>query len=215
MNRRQFALRSTAAASLALGLNAQTSAQGATPVEGKDYVRLAAALPMPADGKIEVVEFFMYSCPHCNAFEPTLDAWSKALPSGVALKRVPVFFGNAMQEMHRKIFYGLEAIGQLEAMHRKVFAAIHVQHQYLDQMGDIKKFLSANGVDANKFEDAVKSFSVVGKLRQAQQLMDAYHIDGVPTLGVQGRYMTSGSTAGSNERALQVVEYLVAKIKKG
>jgi thiol:disulfide interchange protein DsbA len=215
MNRRQFALRSGAAASLALGLNAQTLAQGATPVEGKDYVRLAAALPMPADGKIEVVEFFMYSCPHCNAFEPTLDAWSKALPPGVVLKRVPVFFGNAMQEMHRKIFYGLEAIGKLEEMHRKVFAAVHVQHQYLDQMADIKKFLSANGVDANKFEDAVKSFSVVGKLRQAQQLMEAYHIDGVPTLGVQGRYMTSGSTAGSNERALQVVEYLVAKIKKG
>jgi thiol:disulfide interchange protein DsbA len=215
MNRRQFALRSTAAASLALGMNARTLAQGATPVEGKDYVRLAAALPMPADGKVEVVEFFMYSCPHCNAFEPTLDAWSKALPPGVVLKRVPVFFGNAMQEMHRKIFYGLEAIGKLEEMHRKVFAAVHIQHQYLDQMADIKKFLSANGVDANKFEDAVKSFSVVGKLRQAQQLMEAYHIDGVPTLGVQGRYMTSGSTAGSNERALQVVEYLVAKIKKG
>jgi thiol:disulfide interchange protein DsbA len=214
MNRRQFALR-TGAAPFALAMGSAAFAQAAAPVEGRDYTRLATALPMPANGKIEVVEFFMYSCPHCNAFEPALDAWSKKLPPDVVLQRVPVFFGRADQEMHRKIFYGLEAIGKLEEMHRKVFAAIHVQHQYLDQIGDVKKFMTANGVDADKFEAAAKSFSVIGKLRQAQQLMDAHHIDGVPTLGVHGRYLTSGSMTGSNERALQVVEYLVAKIRKG
>src|SRR5215510_3117914 len=117
MNRRRFAIRlAAAAATPALPLVAR--AQGA-PVEGRDYARLAQPLAMPATGKVEVVEFFGYWCPHCNSFEPTLDAWARKLPADVAFRRVPVAF-SAPQEPYAKIFFALEAMGLLEQMHRKV-----------------------------------------------------------------------------------------------
>ena len=74
-----------------------------------------------------MVEFFWYGCPHCNAFEPTLDAWAKKLPADVAFRRMPVAF-SAPHERTRSLYYALEAMGLVEALHRKVFAAIHAEH---------------------------------------------------------------------------------------
>ena len=212
MDRRRFALRLTVAAAAA-GLPLATRAQGA-PVEGRDYARLATPLPMPATGKVEVVEFFGYWCPHCNSFEPTLDAWVRKLPADVAFHRVPVAF-SAPQEPYAKIFFTLEAMGLLEQMHRKVFAAIHVQHQHLDKESEILAFMTANGVDAAKFNETYKSFTVASKFKQARQLADAYRIDGVPTLGIQGRFFTSPSLAGGAEQALRVTDQLIQRARQG
>ncbi|MFO1222547.1 MAG: thiol:disulfide interchange protein DsbA/DsbL [Burkholderiaceae bacterium] len=212
MNRRRFAIR-LAAVATASGLAARAFAQGA-PVEGRDYVRLAQPLAMPATGKIEVVEFFGYWCPHCNSFEPTLDAWQRKLPADVEFRRVPVAF-SAAQEPYARIFYTLEAMGLIEQMHRKVFTAIHVQHQRLQNEKEILAFMSANGVDASKFAEIYKSFTVATKLKQGRQLADAYKIDGVPTLGIQGRYFTSPSLAGGPEQALRVTDMLIQRVKQG
>jgi thiol:disulfide interchange protein DsbA len=188
-------------------------AQG-NPVEGTHYTKLAQRAPVAAPaGKIEVVEFFSYGCPHCFSFEPTLEGWAKQLPADVVLRRVPVGF-NAAYETYQKIYYALEAMGQLNAMHRKVFDAIHVQRQRLDKEADIVAFMQANGVDGAKFAEHFKSFSVQTKQRQAKQLTESYRIEGVPTLGVQGLYVTSGSLAGSNERALAVADKLVQGVRK-
>jgi protein dithiol oxidoreductase (disulfide-forming) len=212
MNRRDFSLQLAAAGMGGLWAGAAL-AQGA-PVEGTHYTKLAQPAPVTAPaGKIEVIEFFSYGCPHCYALEPTLEAWVKRLPGDVVFKRVPVGF-NALYENYQKIFYALEAMGQVEHMHAKVFNAIHQQRQRLDKEADIAAFMTANGVDGAKFLEQYKSFTVQSKARQAQQLSQSYKIDGVPAMGVQGRYVTSGSQAGSNERALAVTDTLVQSLRK-
>jgi thiol:disulfide interchange protein DsbA len=212
MNRRDFTTLGLGAAFAGLVVAPAARAQGA-PVEGRDYVKLSQRQPVQDPKRLEVIEFFWYGCPHCFAFEPQLDAWSKKVPDYVAFRRVPVGF-TALHETHARLFYTLEALQQVEAMHRKVFNAIHQQHRRLDKEADIVAFATENGLDATKFTEAFKSFGVATKVRQAKALTDAYKIDGVPSLGVQGRYFTSGSLAGSNERALAATEYLINLSRK-
>lgn len=210
ITRRNFSL---AASVAALGTGAVARAQGAAVVEGRDFVRLNTPVAVPAGGKIDVIEFFWYGCPHCHAFEPALDAWAKRLAPDVAFRRVPVVF-TALHETHARIFYALEALGRVEALHRRVFAAMHVQRQRLDKEADIVAFMAANGVDGAAFAEAFKSFGVATKVRQGKQLSDGYKIDGVPALGIHGRWFTAGSLVGSNERALAVADALIQRVRK-
>ena len=217
MKRREFSIHLVGSglglAALAGGAS-PASAQG-SPVEGKDYVRLSQPARVSAPtGKIDMIEFFWYGCPHCNAFEPMLDAWSRKLPADVAFRRVPVGF-TALHMTHAKVFYALDAMGKVEAMHRKVFAAIHVQGLRMDKEPELVTFMNANGVDGAKFAELFKSFSVQTKAQQGKQLSEDYKIDGVPALGIHGRYYTEGSLAGTNERALAVSEYLIQRSRTG
>ncbi len=209
MNRREFGLNASVLALAGLAL--PVWAQGG-PVEGKDFIRVAQPVPVTGD-KIEVVEFFGYWCPHCHAFEPALDAWVKKLPASVNFKRMPVAF-NAAQEQAQRLYFGIEALGLVDTLHRKVFAAMHVERKRLDKDADIADFAKANGVDPAKLQDAMKSFSVATKMRQSRQLSEAYRIEGVPTLGIQGRFMTSPSIAGTQERALTTADMLIAQARK-
>lgn len=214
MQRRHFSS-SLAAAAVALPAWRPTLAQPTAPVEGRHFLRVNPAAPVTAaPGKVEVVEFFWYGCPHCNTLEPALEAWVKRLATDVAFRRVPVAF-SAVHESHQRLFYALEAMGQLEAMHRRVFAAIHQQMQRLEREPDQLAFLKAQGVDTTRFSEFARSFSVQTKMRQARQLADAYKIDGVPTIGVHGRFLTSGSLAGTNEAALAVTDFLIGRVRAG
>ena len=218
ITRREF---TGAAAATALGLAGLAGlgragvalAQAAAAVEGRDFVRLNAPVAVPAGGKIDVIEFFSYGCPHCYSFEPALEQWVKRLPADVAFRRVPATF-NPTFEGYAKLYYALEAAGQVEALHKRVFAAIHVQRQRLDKEADIAAFVSANGGDGAKVTEAMKSFGVATKLRQAKQAFEAYKIDGVPTLGIHGRWFTSGSLTGSNDKALAVADQLIERARK-
>lgn len=187
-------------------------AQG-VPVEGKQYVRLGQPLAGTA-GKVEVIEFFWYGCPHCYSFEPALDAWVKKLPADVAFRRVPVAFREEPFGPHQRIYFALEALGKIEAMHRKVFFAIHSERQRLDKPADIAAFMAKNGIDSAKFLDAYNSFGVQAKQRQARQLTEAYKVGEVPTLGIAGRYYTTGGLAGTPERSLAVADYLIVQSRK-
>ncbi len=212
MKRREFSMQVAGAGLGLAGLGAAGAAraQGA-PVEGTHYVKLSqpapVTLPTP-DKKLEVVEFFWYECPHCNAFEPQLEAWVKRLPADVVFRQVPVGF-TARHQLSQKLFYALEDMGQLPALHKKIFAAIHVQNKRLNTEADMTAFVVANGVDGAKFTETFRSFGVNTKANRARQLSDAYKIDGVPALGINGRYFTSGALAGSHERALAVTDYLI------
>ncbi|MBC7991978.1 MAG: thiol:disulfide interchange protein DsbA/DsbL [Rhizobacter sp.] len=215
MNRRDFSAQlvglGLGTAALSAGLPAL--AQGA-PVEGKQYVRLGTLAPVNAPaGKIEVVEFFWYGCPHCSAFEPTLDAWSKNLPADIAFRRVPVAFREAYAPQ-QQAFYALEALGKVETLHRRVFYAIHNDRQRLEKPEDIAAFMEKNGIPRAEFMDVFNSFSVQTKAKQATRLADAYKIDGVPAMGIHGRFFTSGTLAGSPEKALQVTEHLIKTLRK-
>ena len=134
------------------------------------------------------------------AFEPMLEAWVKKLPPDVAFRRVPVAFRDEPFTAHQKIYYALEALGQVDAMQMKVFNAIHRDHNRMDKPAEIAAFMQKNGIDSAKFLYLYNSFAVQTKTRQARSLAEAYKIDGVPALGINGRYYTSGSLAGSLER---------------
>ena len=215
MKRRQFSLQlAGTAAGLATASVTPWAHAANEPVEGRDYVKLAQPLPV-APGKIHVVEFFWYGCPHCNAFEPALDAWVKKLPADVEFERVPVAFRAEPYVAHQRIYYALEAMGLVDTMHRKVFHAIHVERKRLDDLDEITEFMAKNGVDAAKFKAHYNSFSMQSMLLQARKLASGYKIDGVPTIGIQGRYLTSGSLAGTNEAALRVADALIERSRKG
>ena len=209
MKRREWALCATA---LALnGLSLPLLAQGG-PVEGRDFQRLAEPIAMP-EGKIEVVEFFGYWCPHCNTFEPTLDAWAKRLPPNVVFRRMPIAF-NPAQEPAQRLYFALEALGLVDTLHRKVFSWLHVERKRLNNDADVQAWAATTSADAAKILDAMKSFSVATKTRQARQLSEAYRIEGVPTLGIHGRWLTSPSIAGTPERALATADALIAQLRK-
>ena len=210
LHRREF---SQAALALIAGFGPAAQAQAQKPVAGTDYTVLEtpANVEAPA-GKVEVVEFFWYSCPHCNAFEPTLSDWVKKLPKDVAFRRVPIAF-NASFVPQQRLYYTLEAMGLLEKLHVKVFAAIHVDKLKLATGEAIVEWVGKNGVDPAKFQAEYNSFGVDAKTKRASLLQNAYKVEGVPALGVAGRYYTDGSLAKSMERALQVVDALVADLR--
>ena len=211
MKRRDFPAALACTAALA---PAAARAQGG-PVEGRNYVRLTQPVPVGAAAdKIEVIDFFWYGCPHCAAFEPELDAWARHLPEHVAFSRVPVAFRAEPFTTHQRIFYALDTLGLLDAMHRKVFYAVHVERLALDKPADIAAYMTKHGVDATKFLEAFNSFTTQSKIKRANALVDGYKIDGVPAIGVHGRYYTSGAMAGGNDRSLVVADFLVQKLRK-
>ncbi len=223
MKRRHFNLTTLATGVSALAPSAWAQTPAAKPVagpplklsEGKDYNRLEH--PQASDagaGKIELIEFFWYSCPHCNAFEPTFANWVKNAPKDVVVRRIPVAFNDSFAPQQR-LFFTLEALNLLDTLHVKVFQAVHVDKQPLNTDASIQAWAEKQGVDKTKFAETYKSFGMASKLRRAVQLQNDFKVEGVPSLGIAGRFYTDGSMAGSMERALQVTEALLAQVRQG
>ncbi|AOV03719.1 MULTISPECIES: thiol:disulfide interchange protein DsbA/DsbL [Delftia] len=216
MNRRDFSLAASAAAASALTLGTSAAqAQAAAPKEGKDYIKLAKPAPTSAGaGKVEVVEFFWYSCPHCNAFEPTFAAWKNQAPADVVVHRVPVAF-NASFVPQQKLYYAFEGMNLLDTMHARAFHAIHVERNRLAKDDEIFAWVGKQGVDVAKFKEVYNSFTVSNQVRKATQLQQDYDVEGVPAMGVAGRYYTDGTKAGNMTNVLRVVDQLIATSRKG
>lgn len=215
MNRREFSA-GLAAAGLGLGLGLPTlvRAQGA-PVDGQDYVRLVPPVPVaPPAGKVDVMEFFSYACPHCNDFEPVLERWTHTLGADVHFHRIPVpFLWNAQN--FQALYFTLEAMNLVDKMQQKVFDAVHKEHQRLLEVDDILALMTRNGVDAAKFKSVFNSFTVRTKVQQADRIVETSHINEVPTLVVAGRFSTTVARAHGPEQALRVVDALVKQAKSG
>ncbi|RZU01226.1 thiol:disulfide interchange protein DsbA/DsbL [Rivibacter subsaxonicus] len=209
MNRREFSTLG-AATIAALGTNLAV----AQPVAGTNFLKLSQPQPTLDANKIEVLEFFSYSCPHCFAFEPAIDTWSRKLPADVLFRRMPVAFREVPFVLHQKLYFAIETLGLVDTLHRKVFAAIHVERNPLDTPEKVLDFVAKNGVDRAKFADVMNSFGVATKARQASTLTAGYKVDGTPAMGINGRFYTSGTLAGGNEASLAVTDYLVAQIRK-
>jgi thiol:disulfide interchange protein DsbA len=216
MQRRRFVSQTGSLAfSAALLSPAMSQAQANAPRAGTDFNVLNRPAPVEAPaGKIELLEFFWYNCPHCNAFEPVLNEWVKKLPADVVFKRVPVAFRDDFVPQQR-LFYTLEALNLIDSLHTRVFAAIHVEKQNLSQAPAIIDWAVKQGVDRDKFVEQFNSFSSSTKATRARQLQTAYQVEGVPALGVAGRYYTDGALARSMGRVLQVVEHLTDQIRRG
>ncbi|MEY4362731.1 MAG: hypothetical protein RLZZ24_83 [Pseudomonadota bacterium] len=216
MQRRNFSKLALALSGASwLSAQAQTPAPVKKPQEGIEYIALDKRVPTEAgEGKIEVIEFFWYSCPHCNAFEPRFAQWLKAAPKDVVIRRVPVRFRDTFEPQQRA-YYVFEALGLVESMHSKLFHAIHVDRQPLESAQALAAWADKNGLPAQKFNETYNSFGVVTKARRATQLQESFKVQGVPSFGIAGRFYTDGSLTGSMEHAVQVVEYLVAEVRRG
>lgn len=156
---------------------------------GRDYVAIVPAQTTDNPMKIEVVEFFSYGCPHCSDFHPTVSKWAAKLPADVAFRRVPVSFGRAQWASLSKLFYALEATGDLARLDGAVFHALHEKGLKLYDDKSIAEWVSAQGVDAKKFYDAYNAFGVVSKVKRGDQLAQGSKIQGVPALVIDGKYL--------------------------
>ncbi|KVM61248.1 thiol:disulfide interchange protein [Burkholderia ubonensis] len=205
-------LLSTLLLSLSLAAGFAQAAPSA-PVAGKDYEVMKAPQPVSASaGKVEVIEFFWYGCPHCYEFEPTVEAWVKKQGDKVDFKRIPVAFRDDFVP-HSKLFYAVSALGISEKVTPAIFNAIHKQKNYLLTPQAQADFLASQGVDKKKFMDAYNSFSVQGQVKQSAELLKSYNIDGVPTIVVQGKYKTGPAYTNSLEGTAQVLDYLVKQVQ--
>ena len=207
MNRRDFAIGLGAAPFIT-----RRAWAAADPVEGKDYTRLQQSMPVAVPGKIEVVEFFGYWCPHCAHMEPKLEAWVKKLPSNVNFRRSPVAW-RPTEAPFQKLYFALELMGAGSDVHQKVFQAVHEKHMHLETDAGLADFATVNGIDKTKLADAMNSFTVATKVGAANQASKAYRIEGVPTFAVNGEFETSPEQAGGEDQALHVVEVLIQKSK--
>ena len=186
-------------------------AQAALFKSGKDFLTLERPLATESGtGKIELIEFFWYSCPHCNLFEPSFAQWVKNAPKDVVVRRIPVAFRDDFAPQQR-LFFTIEALNLMETLHPKVFAAIHVEKLVLNTDASVLAWAEKQGVDKAKFNEVYKSFGVASKLKRAVQLQNDFKVEGVPSLGVAGRYYIDGTLAGSMDRALKVAESLIAQ----
>ncbi len=185
---------------------------GTAMAQSPGYAPLSPPQPTEAGGKIEVIEFFWYGCPHCYHLEPSVNAWLKTIPPDVVFKRVPAYPSESWGELAR-MFYTIEAMGLLPQLHEKIFDAIHKDGVNLANAKLREKWLANNGVDPAKYEQMSKSFTVSTNLQRARQMTMNYKVDSVPRVVVNGKYYTSGELAGSPERIFAVVDQLVAKIR--
>lgn len=204
---------------LLLALSLSPLACGAQPTasytEGKEY-KLVREVVAPADPKkVTVEEFFWYGCPHCFHADPVIDAWKAKKSADADFQRMPNTLGSAVGELHQRAFYIAESLGVGEKIHRPFFAAIHEKRQQLATVESVRAlFEKEAGVKPADFDRATSSFMVDSRMRRAQKLAMSYGITSVPTLVVGGKYATSATQAGSPEKAMQVVDFLVEKIKK-
>ncbi|MCP4788723.1 MAG: thiol:disulfide interchange protein DsbA/DsbL [Gammaproteobacteria bacterium] len=176
---------------------------------GVNYAVLAQPIKSNT-GVIVVNEFFGYSCPHCNAFEPSLHHWAEQQQSDLAFVPVPVVFGRSW-EPYAKAYYMARQLGILDQTHSAMYNAVHIQKRRISTRAALQNFFAEQGVNEADFDKAYNSFDLKNKLRQGNRLAARAKITGVPTMLVNGKYVVNSTMAGGNEEMLQVVDFLVAK----
>lgn len=177
-------------------------------VQGKDYRLLNPARPSSVPGKIEVIEFFSFGCPHCAEFYPTLTQWQRSLPSDVTLVKVPVSFGRSQWGQLVRAYYTFEADGQLERVEPAIYLAIHGQRQPLYSEERLASWVASQGLNAAKFRETFNSFDVSRKSQRAEQMSREYQVDSVPLLIVNGKYAITGE---SHEDNIRIASELIEK----
>ncbi|HEX5056714.1 MAG TPA: thiol:disulfide interchange protein DsbA/DsbL [Gammaproteobacteria bacterium] len=181
--------------------------------EGVHYTKIEGERQAP--GQVEVIEFFMFSCPHCAAFAPFMDGWQKKQPSYVKVTYIPVVFHES-QMILGKAYYASELLGIADKVRPLIFEAIHVKNNPMDTAEKIADVVSAgSGIDKKKFLETMNSFAVDSSIRKGLQRTQNYKIDGVPTVIVAGKYKTNVGMAGGHDQILDVMDYLVNLSKPG
>jgi thiol:disulfide interchange protein DsbA len=206
-----------------LGAVSGAAATPAAPQADVEYVVLKTPQATDSGKKVEVIEFFAYYCPHCNAWEGKLAEWVKQQGDNIVFKRVHVS-RDANVQPQQKLFFTLEAMGLLEQYHGKVFHAMHEEHNRLNRDEQVFEWAEKNGIDKKKFMETYMGLGVPGRLRRTDAMMAAYQINSWPTIAIDGKYLTSPYEANKNSSAALsesqqqanaqlVMDFLVAKAK--
>lgn len=207
MNRRSMLKHTAALAAL--------SAAGPLLATGDPrYQTLQVPVAQEVTGKIEVLEFFHYGCPHCRSFYPLIKAWKKALPEDVAFRAVPAVWSNEQLRGLARLYYTAERTGELDKVEEAIFAAIQDEKRALFNEADVRAWVGSTGVEVAPFMETYNSFAIQGLVQRADQIARAYRVQGVPTMAVGGRYITSATLAGSHANALKVVDELIERVRK-
>ncbi len=177
--------------------------------EGIDYTVLDPAQPTETGDKVEVLEIFWYGCPHCWHLEPSMESWVATMPAGVEFRRMPAT--GPRWDPHARAYYAAEVMGKLDVFHTALFKAMHEQNRRILTEDDLVKFAEEVGIDPVEFRTAYESFYVEAKLRKATEMNRRYGIDGVPALIINGKYRTSPSQAGSQDKLIDVLNTLVSQ----
>jgi protein dithiol oxidoreductase (disulfide-forming) len=186
--------------------------QGAPEIkEGVQYRAVVPELPGAEGSRIQVLEFFMYGCSHCYALEPHIEKWLEQKPEDVDFVRMPAMFNRPEVILQAKVFYALNLIGADQSIHGKIFRAMHVERKRLRTEQDMEEFLQANGIEMDKFRQAMKSFTVGNSIRRAAILAENYDVRGVPAVAVDGKYEFGGLEGGL---MIEVMNHLVGKVRK-
>jgi len=185
-----------------------TLVEGIDYLEGVDYTKLAEPQPTESGEKIEVLEVFMYSCPHCFYLEPTLEKWLTTKPENVEFKRMPALF-SAQVIPQAKAYYAAELIGKGKQFHLPLLRALHEDGQAIWDEDALVAFAAAQGIDGKEFRNAFNSFDADMRVRRAAEMRERFSIDSVPTIIVNGKYRTSPSQTGGRERMIQVIDHLI------
>jgi len=180
--------------------------------EGKEYSRLKIPQPVETGKKIEVIEFFSYGCPRCSDLEPFLDKWLTTLPPDVQFRRVPVMFQQRWEGL-AKIYFTLEAMGEETRLSPDVFKAIHQNNLPLYQEKAFFDWAASKGLDRNKVEQMYGSFAVNSKFNRAKALAQAYNIQSVPTVVVDGKFVTASDRVGKHAALPAAIDELIAKAR--
>lgn len=181
---------------------------------GEGYDPVDPPVPTSSQpGKVEILEFFWYGCPHCFDLEPELQAWLKTQGDNIEFRRVPAPL-NAQWTPHAQFYYAAEALGVAEQLHKPLFDAMHVEKRKIFDRASLIDFAVDHGVDRQAFTDAWDSFGVYVKVQQAAKLGQRYHLTGVPAIGVNGKYLTSASLAGTHAAMFGVINKLIAQESK-
>ena len=200
---------------MALSPLACSAADDAKYKFGEHYLRVRQAITPANPAKIEVVEVFAYSCPHCYAFEPALKAWLKKLPSDVEFSQLPHTLGQPGGELRNRAFYAARMLGVLDKFHAALFGAMHAQRLPMGTGEDVRAlFVQSTGVKPADFDGAFGSFAVDAGFRRGETTIGAMGISSVPTVVVNGQWLTSPSIAGGFAGALKVTDFLIEQARK-
>ncbi len=201
---------------LGLGLALVAGAAFGEVKVGTDFDLINPARPVDTAGKVEVIEFFWFGCPHCNHLEPAVEKWEKTLGKDVVFRREHIMWeGRNDMANHVKLFVALKSMGIIDKHTQAVFDAIHKDRIELRDEPKLMEWVAKQGIDRAKFEAAYKSFGAQAQFARALQLTRDYKVNGVPTFVVNGKYTTSVGKFGSEERLFEVLNELIAKERDG
>tara|TARA_B100001057_G_scaffold343651_1_gene344567 strand:- start:882 stop:1493 length:612 start_codon:yes stop_codon:yes gene_type:complete len=159
---------------------------------------------------IIIYEFFWYGCPHCFNLEPTMDRIEADLENDTKIMKIPVALRQSWMP-HAKLYYALEQMDKIDEMHNLIFEEIHLENNRLITEEQIVSFLGQHGIDTEKFSEKFNSFGTEARIKKSSNLARKYQIDSVPTIIVNGKYLTSGSFVSSYDELYSVINLLIER----